>query len=128
VNPVRRVVDLVAEPFDVAIRMGKPTGSALIARQLANPSCHHHASGRYLERSGEPRHPGDLTRDERLLFRAAKPNAWTLHGPDPSVEVTVSGRFQLRDDRDAPHPRQDAALHRVPARAPGGGQGEGKSK
>lgn len=31
-----RLVDLVSEPFDVAIRMGQPPDSNLIARQLAN--------------------------------------------------------------------------------------------
>jgi len=35
-----RLVDLVAEPFDVAIRMGNPPNSNLIARRLANLACY----------------------------------------------------------------------------------------
>ena len=90
-----RLVDLVSEPFDVAIRMGKPPDSNLIARQLASLACHLYASPRYLEQSGEPDHPGDLAQHECLGFRTAKPHVWTLHNADQSVEVGVGGRFQL---------------------------------
>ncbi len=90
-----RLVDLVSEPFDVAIRMGKPPDSNLIARQLANLSCHLYASPHYLEHSGEPGHPSDLAQHECLGFRTAKANVWTLHNAGESVEVAVSGRFQL---------------------------------
>jgi len=90
-----RLVDLISEPFDVAIRVGKPPDSNLIARQLANLSCYLYASPRYLEQSGEPAHPADLAHHECLGFRASKANTWTLHNADQSVEVTVGGRFQL---------------------------------
>lgn len=89
-----RLVDLVSEPFDVAIRMGKPPDSNLIARQLANLPCYLYASPRYLEQSGEPGHPTDLAHHECLGFRTTKANAWTLHSADQSVEVAVGGRFQ----------------------------------
>ena len=90
-----RLVDLVAEPFDVAIRMGKPPDSNLIARQLANLPCYLYASPRYLEQFGEPGHPADLVQHECLGFRAIKANTWTLHNAEESVEVAVGGRFQL---------------------------------
>jgi DNA-binding transcriptional LysR family regulator len=90
-----RLVDLVSEPFDVAIRMGKPPDSNLIARLLANLPCYLYASPRYLEHSGEPGHPLDLGQHECLGFRTTKANAWTLHNADETVEVVVGGRFQL---------------------------------
>jgi DNA-binding transcriptional LysR family regulator len=90
-----RLVDLVSEPFDVAIRMGKPPDSNLIARLMANLPCYLYASPRYLEHSCEPGHPSDLGQHECLGFRATKDNAWTLHNADESVEVAVGGRFQL---------------------------------
>jgi DNA-binding transcriptional LysR family regulator len=90
-----RLVDLVSEPFDVAIRMGKPPDSNLIARQLANLPCYLYASPRYLEHTGEPGHPFDLGQHECLGFRTTKASAWTLHHGDESVEVAVGGRFQL---------------------------------
>lgn len=88
-----RRVDLVSEPFDVAIRMGKPPDSNLIARPLASLQCYLYASPRYLKQSGEPRHPSDLAQHECLGF--PKANTWTLHNADKSVEVAVGGRFQL---------------------------------
>lgn len=90
-----RVVDLVSEPFDVAIRMGNPPDSNLIARQLASFSCHLYASPRYLDHAGEPRVPADLAQHECLGFRTLKANVWTLHQAGESVNVTVGGRFQL---------------------------------
>jgi len=90
-----RLVDLVSEPFDVAIRMGNPPNSNLIARRLANLACYLYASPRYLENFGEPAHPADLAQHECIVFRTAKANAWTLHNANESVEVAVGGRFQL---------------------------------
>jgi DNA-binding transcriptional LysR family regulator len=90
-----RVVDLVAEPFDVAIRMGTPPNSNLIARRLANLACYLYASPRYLENFGEPVHPADLAQHECIRFKTAKANAWALHNANESVEVAIGGRFQL---------------------------------
>jgi len=90
-----RVVDLVSEPFDVAIRMGHPPSSNLIARQLANLSCHLYASPRYLEQFGEPAHPAELAQHECLGFKSAKATVWLLNKGEESMEIAVGGRFQL---------------------------------
>lgn len=90
-----RVVDLVAEPFDVAIRMGELEDSNLVARQLARLPRYLYASPRYLELSGEPRQPADLARHECLRFRTAKAGMWTLHREAETMEVAVGGRFLL---------------------------------
>ncbi len=90
-----RLVDLVSEPFDVAIRMGNPPNSNLIARRLANLACYIYASPRYLESFGEPAHPADLAQHECIGFKTAKTNTWALHNAAESVEVTVGGRFQV---------------------------------
>jgi DNA-binding transcriptional LysR family regulator len=90
-----RLVDLISEPFDVAIRMGNPPNSNLIARQLANLACYLYASPRYLEQFGAPFHPTDLAQHECLGFRTAKANVWILHKANESMEVAVAGRFQL---------------------------------
>lgn len=90
-----RLVDLVAEPFDVAIRMGEPENSNLIARQLARLPRYLYASPRYLELSGEPRQPADLAQHECLRFGTAKADMWTLHREAETIEVAVGGRFLL---------------------------------
>lgn len=86
-----RRVDLVSEPFDVAIRMGELADSNLVARLLARLSVQVYASPRYLELSGEPRHPSDLAQHECLGFPKAGP--WSLHRGAETVEVEVGGRF-----------------------------------
>ncbi|MFC3651516.1 LysR family transcriptional regulator [Dyella humi] len=88
-----RQVDLVSEPFDVAIRMGEPESSHLIARPLASLVPHLYASPRYLQRSGEPEKPADLERHECLNI--IKANAWTLHRGTESTQVATSSRFKL---------------------------------
>jgi DNA-binding transcriptional LysR family regulator len=88
-----RRVDLVAEPFDVAIRMGELADSHLIARQLARLPRYLYASPRYLEISGEPKKPDDLAQHECL--RMPRATTWTLDDGTKKVEVAVGGRFTL---------------------------------
>src|SRR4029453_13956236 len=71
-----RRVDLVAEPIDVAIRMGELEDSGLIARQLARLPRYLYASPRYLELSGEPKKPDDLVKHACLCMPRAA--TWTL--------------------------------------------------
>ena len=80
-----RRVDLVAEPVDVAIRMGELPNSHLIARQLARLPRYLYASPRYLQLSGEPSQPADLTQHECLLLRG-QANTRTLHHAAETVE------------------------------------------
>lgn len=89
-----RRVDLVAEPFDVAIRMGEPPDSSLIARQLARLPQGLYASPGYLRQSGKPRQPADLARHECLRFHGPKADTWTLHRGNESTQVDVGGRFR----------------------------------
>lgn len=88
-----RRVDLVSEPFDVAIRMGESENSQLIARHLASLPAYLYASPGYLERSGEPGEPADLERYECLNI--LKAGSWTLHDGKQTVTVSVGGRFAL---------------------------------
>ncbi|GAB2879707.1 LysR family transcriptional regulator [Pseudoduganella ginsengisoli] len=92
-----RKVDLVAEPFDLAIRMGDLPDSALIARKLADLPRYLYASPAYLERAGEPRRPHDLAQHECLPM-LRQPPAWRLHkASDASdiVDAAINGRFHV---------------------------------
>lgn len=88
-----RRVDLVSEPFDVAIRMGELSDSTLIARLLARLPVQVYASSGYLKSAGEPKHPSDLAQHECVGF--AKAGRWTLHRDGESVAVDVRGRFTV---------------------------------
>lgn len=88
-----RRVDMISEPFDVAIRMGESENSQLIARMLASLTPRPYASPGYLERSGEPDEPADLERHECLgILRSG---SWKLHDGKRSATVSVGGRFTL---------------------------------
>ncbi|GLQ44486.1 transcriptional regulator [Dyella nitratireducens] len=86
-----RQVDLVSEPFDVAIRMGEPQNSNLIARPLASLVPQLYASPRYLKRTGEPAEPADLKRHECLNI--IRGGVWTLHKGKRSIEISIGSRF-----------------------------------
>jgi len=88
-----RRVDLVAEPFDVAIRMGEPEPSHMIARPLARLSPHLYASPRYLELNGEPSEPSGLADHQCLCMLKTK--VWTLSNGTETVEAAIGGRFRL---------------------------------
>lgn len=88
-----RRVDLVAEPYDVAIRMGELPDSGLIARRIARLPVQAYASPGYLAQSGEPRHPAELAQHECLTL--PKAGKWELHLGADTVEVAVGGRFAV---------------------------------
>ncbi len=63
-----RYVDVVAEGFDVAIRVGALLDSSLIARQIASFRTLLYAAPSYLATHGEPQDPGDLEQHACLSF------------------------------------------------------------
>lgn len=87
--------DLVSEPFDVAIRMGEPENSQLIARHLASLQAQLYASPGYLERCGEPQTPADLGGHECLSMLKSGSGIWALNKGEETARVAVSGRFSL---------------------------------
>lgn len=83
--------DLVGQPVDVAIRMGRPRDQSLIARPIARLSTILVASPDYLARRGMPSQPQDLSSHDCLRMKDAP---WTLvHRDGRSQTVEVSGPF-----------------------------------
>ncbi|MDE2418602.1 MAG: LysR family transcriptional regulator [Burkholderiales bacterium] len=87
-----RRVDLISEPFDVAIRMGELNDSNLIARLLAKLAVHAYASPEYLQRAGTPQHPAELANHECLGF--PKTAVWQLHNDSETLDVAVGGKVR----------------------------------
>lgn len=63
-----RHVDLVAEGFDLAVRIGHLQDSNLIVRKLANIGLAVCASPDYLKKHGEPQHPSELSNHQVMLY------------------------------------------------------------
>jgi DNA-binding transcriptional LysR family regulator len=76
-----RRVDLVAENFDIAIRMGDlPDDASLNARRVALVHFGLYAAPSYIARRGLPEHPDDLLAHDLLciLSRTGGPAPWVL--------------------------------------------------
>lgn len=63
-----RYVDIVAEGFDVAVRVGVLRSSTLVSRHIAGKRTLLCASPGYLKKHGTPRAPGDLTAHSCIGF------------------------------------------------------------
>jgi DNA-binding transcriptional LysR family regulator len=87
-----RVVDLIDEGVDVAIRIGKLKDSSLIARRLATARLALCAAPSYLARRGEPKDPAELAQHDCLQYSyASDRDVWQFDGPDGRLEVRVRG-------------------------------------
>lgn len=84
--------DLVGDPVDLAVRVGNPQASGLIAYPLATHICRLYAAPGYLARHGTPEHPEALSRHQ-CFPRTAKQKVWTLTQNGRSVSTAINGRF-----------------------------------
>jgi len=93
-----RVVDLVDEGYEVAIRVGALPDSSLVARPLAPYRMRLCASPDYLRRHGTPRRPEDLVGHNCLCFVYARSGSeWRFTGPEGDSEITIKGRLQINN-------------------------------
>jgi DNA-binding transcriptional LysR family regulator len=93
-----RVVDLVEEGFDLAVRASRTLDPSLIARRLKSPEVGLFAAPAYLARRGTPARVTDLAEHDCVLFRAVRGRTeWTLIGPGGPETVEVSGSIGSDD-------------------------------
>jgi DNA-binding transcriptional LysR family regulator len=99
-----KVVDLLAEPTDIAIRAGSMTSSSLLARKLGDTQLMIVASSAYLERHGVPRTAADLQGHCLLGFgyRRAMED-WPVAAEGGAVLVPVAGRVRASDGEAVRH-------------------------
>lgn len=90
-----RRVDLVAENFDLDIRVGDPVQAQLIAQRMMESWRILCASPAYLARRGHPKSVADLAEHECLLFREREQpfGTWRVTGPKGPESVKVTSRF-----------------------------------
>lgn len=102
-------VDLVAEGFDLAIRVGAPGDSSMIGRRLAAMPFIVCAAPAYLARAGTPTRPADLAAHACLIDEnSADPAVWRFRpvGGGAETAVRVAGRIRA----NAPAPLAEFAL------------------
>jgi DNA-binding transcriptional LysR family regulator len=93
-----RIVDLVDEGYEVAIRVGALADSGLVARKLAPYRIVACASPDYLARHGKPRTPRDLLKHNCLAFSYGSPGyQWHFKGPSGKQIISIKGRLQINN-------------------------------
>ena len=94
-----RVVDLVEEGYDLAVRITNLPNSQLVSRRLASTRMVACASPPYLALHGTPAHPDELAQHEVISYSYwAARNEWTFTAPDDSlVAVRTHARIHANN-------------------------------
>lgn len=100
-----RIVDVVHEGFDLAIRVGPLPDSTLAARRLGTLTYSLYAAPEYLQQRGVPRSPRDLGRHDLLVFApGGSTPGWQLTRKGETQRVALQPRFRATNSfavRDA---------------------------
>jgi DNA-binding transcriptional LysR family regulator len=90
-NYTDRFVDLVAEGFDCAIRVGFLPDSNLLARRIGPIHARYVASPAYVERHGSPTNPEEFSAHEALMQGM---ETWPVVDDGKVVSMRPQGRFK----------------------------------
>ncbi len=93
-----RLVDLVEEGFDLAVRITREPAPSLVARKLADLPIWLCASPAYLRRHGRPRRPQELSAHRCLSYTYwSGGDIWRLRGPAGEEAVKVGGHLRANN-------------------------------
>jgi DNA-binding transcriptional LysR family regulator len=95
-----RRIDLVAEGFDVALRMGALPDSGLVAKRLGSTPCLLCAAPSYLARCGHPGSPDALASLDTVEVPGAdgRPLTWLFTGPSGErLDLVIRPRVSVND-------------------------------
>lgn len=93
------VRDFVDDPVDVAFRIGAPSDSTMIARELSALPIYTMGAPAYLDKRGRPTHPQELDGHECLQFRFISGVLWewAFHLDNEVLRVATKGAFSFND-------------------------------
>lgn len=93
-----RVVNLVEEGIDIALRVGQLPDSTMIARAVGEVRRILVASPDYLTRRGIPHTPADLKLHSIIAFTGLMPNReWTYVRERSASRISLQPRFEIND-------------------------------
>jgi len=94
-----RMVDLVEEGYDVALRIVREPDLNLVARKLAPVRRVACATPEYFKRRGVPKTPQDLKHHNCLHYTYfSAQGEWHFRGPGGDISVPLSGDLRINDD------------------------------
>ena len=91
-----RIVDLVGEGVDLAIRIGKLKDSTMMSKQYRESKGGLWATPAYIKKHGLPSHPRDLKKHNFIKFSAAFNPIKITNGKE-TIEVIVDGKITVDD-------------------------------
>ncbi len=94
-----RVVDIVNEGFDCAVRVGDMPDSSLVSVRLADNRRLCVAAPAYLQQAGVPQHPNDLHRHQCLTLSsdASQSRGWAFTVDGDVTHLRPGGRLECSD-------------------------------
>ncbi|MCZ8235359.1 MAG: LysR family transcriptional regulator [Inhella sp.] len=102
VSVSNRNVDFVEDGHDIAIRLGEPPDSRLVARKLEDASVGVFASPQYLAQRGVPRTVDELRGHELIQFvlpSTGRPMPWLFRSPEgQDVDLSFKSRRRVHED------------------------------
>jgi DNA-binding transcriptional LysR family regulator len=96
--PTDRVIDMVEEGIDVAVRIGRLADTSFMARKIGEDKRLICAAPSYLARHGTPRRPEELARHNCIVSRErAYLNRWPFKIDGQVSEIEVAGRVAINE-------------------------------
>ena len=93
-----RVIDVVDEGYDLAIRITRIPDSTLITRKLASTRMVLCGSPQYLQRRGTPVHPHELSQHAVISYTYwSTRDEWHFTGPEGPVNVRIVSRIHTNN-------------------------------
>lgn len=90
-----RIVDLIDEGFDLAVRLSTRHHTTYVARKLVTIRLAVCASKAYLARRGVPKTPYELMEHDCLTHMSGGyPDKWTFEGPEGTISVPIRGKYR----------------------------------
>lgn len=110
-----RMINLVEEGVDAAVRIGHLPDSTLVARHVGEMRRIVVASKAYLKARGEPRTPRDLGTHDTIQFGAAAlPSEWRFVDSGEEIRIATTPRFSTNSaDAAIQYAEQGGGLTRV---------------
>jgi DNA-binding transcriptional LysR family regulator len=98
-NASDRVVDVVEEGYDLAIRITDKPSPAMVARRIAPVRWATCASPAYLKRHGTPHTPQELSRHQCLVYQGipAMRHGWRYRIGGKEITLPVSGKCRVNN-------------------------------
>jgi DNA-binding transcriptional LysR family regulator len=92
-----RVIDIAAEGYDCAVRVGDLPDSSLVSVRLADNRRRCVATPKYLQQHGTPAHPSDLSKFDCLTLSsdASQARGWAFTTPSSSASSVSRGGVEV---------------------------------